>query len=227
MRLRAVRQPRTRTTTAAPASASTSCARGGGIVYYRHRFYVDDLAPGFDSDDPATWQFAVPLTAEPDHELLVLRAGQLEGRWRSYDQRAASAGKCQDVRRPRRRDRRFKLNDNWAPRLGFVWDVAQNGRSKLYANYGRFFESIPMDINIRAFGGEVHLLLLQLQPDPANFRPGSPRHAGAHARCLAAQSRSIPTSRASTSTSSWSASSTRWRQPGASAPSSRTASSAA
>ena len=45
------------------------------------------------------------------------------------------------------------LTENWAPRVGVIWDFARNGRSKLFANYGRFYESIPMDINIRAFGG--------------------------------------------------------------------------
>ena len=58
------------------------------------------------------------------------------------------------------------LTDNWAPRIGVVWDFARNGRSKLFANWGRFYESIPMDINIRAFGGEVTVLLLQLRPEP-------------------------------------------------------------
>ena len=35
-----------------------------------------------------------------------------------------------------------------------VWDPARNGRSKIFGSYGRFFESIPLDINIRSFGGE-------------------------------------------------------------------------
>jgi hypothetical protein len=45
------------------------------------------------------------------------------------------------------------IDDNWAPRLGFVWDFLGNGRSKLFGHWGRFYESIPMDIVIRAFGG--------------------------------------------------------------------------
>jgi outer membrane receptor protein involved in Fe transport len=49
----------------------------------------------------------------------------------------------------------FKLNNMFAPRLGVVYDWTQEGRSKVYAHYGRFYESIPMDINSRAYGGEV------------------------------------------------------------------------
>ena len=42
-----------------------------------------------------------------------------------------------------------------APRLGIIYDPTQEGRSKIFGHYGRFYESIPMDINSRAFGGEV------------------------------------------------------------------------
>ena len=74
----------------------------------------------------------------------------------------------QDVR-SRDRESAFKLDKNWAPRLGFVWDVAQNNRSKLYANWGRFFESIPMDINIRSFGGEVSCFCYNFSDSAANI----------------------------------------------------------
>ncbi|HEY4240948.1 MAG TPA: TonB-dependent receptor [Kofleriaceae bacterium] len=49
----------------------------------------------------------------------------------------------------------MSLTNNWAPRLGVVWDPTHEGRSKLYASWGRFYESIPMDINDRSFGAEV------------------------------------------------------------------------
>ena len=63
------------------------------------------------------------------------------------------------------------LDDMYAPRVGFIWDVARNGRTKLFANYGRFYESIPMDINIRAFGGELQCFCYNFSPDAAAFLP--------------------------------------------------------
>ncbi len=39
--------------------------------------------------------------------------------------------------------------------LGFVWDFAGDGSSKVYGSWGYFHESIPMDIVIRSFGGEI------------------------------------------------------------------------
>jgi hypothetical protein len=53
--------------------------------------------------------------------------------------------------------KQIALYDNLAPRLGLVYDVARNGRSKLYFNYGRFYQSIPMDINDRIFSAEGFL----------------------------------------------------------------------
>src|SRR5262249_39792121 len=35
----------------------------------------------------------------------------------------------------------------------------------------RFYESIPMDINIRSFGGEVLCFCYNFSPDPANVKP--------------------------------------------------------
>ena len=48
------------------------------------------------------------------------------------------------------------IDGNWAPRLGFTWDFLGNGKSKLYGHWGYFYESIPMDIVIRSFGGGPH-----------------------------------------------------------------------
>ena len=48
----------------------------------------------------------------------------------------------------------LKLNnlfDDLQPRIGFVWDFLNNGRSKVFANYARYVETpIPLDINVRA-----------------------------------------------------------------------------
>jgi outer membrane receptor protein involved in Fe transport len=47
------------------------------------------------------------------------------------------------------------LTGNWSPRIGLLYDWTKEGRSKIYGHWGRFYESVPMDINDRSFGGEV------------------------------------------------------------------------
>jgi len=49
---------------------------------------------------------------------------------------------------------RLKLRNNWAPRLGASWDPMANGRSKLFGFWGRFYEAIPLDVNVRSINGE-------------------------------------------------------------------------
>ncbi len=51
-------------------------------------------------------------------------------------------------------EKKFSILDNFAPRAGVVWDFLSNGKGVIRFNYGRYFESIPLDLNDRAFGGE-------------------------------------------------------------------------
>jgi hypothetical protein len=49
----------------------------------------------------------------------------------------------------------YELKNLLAPRLGFIFDPTEEGKSKIYGHFGRFYENVPMDINVRAFGGEI------------------------------------------------------------------------
>jgi hypothetical protein len=49
---------------------------------------------------------------------------------------------------------KFALKGNWAPRVGVVYDVLGNGKSRLYGNYGRFFARIPNDLAARALSAD-------------------------------------------------------------------------
>jgi hypothetical protein len=52
-------------------------------------------------------------------------------------------------------DTYHEFDDNLAPRLGFTWDFLGDGRSKVFGHWGRFFQSLPMDINNRAAAPEI------------------------------------------------------------------------
>ncbi|WP_444996899.1 TonB-dependent receptor [Aliikangiella sp. IMCC44359] len=45
------------------------------------------------------------------------------------------------------------LETDWAPRLGFSWDVAGDGESKLYGTFGRYYLPVPNNTNYRAAAG--------------------------------------------------------------------------
>jgi outer membrane receptor protein involved in Fe transport len=46
------------------------------------------------------------------------------------------------------------LNNMLSPRVGLIYDFTQQGRSKLYGNYSRFYESVPIDVADRSLTGE-------------------------------------------------------------------------
>jgi len=51
----------------------------------------------------------------------------------------------------------FQLDNLIAPRVGFIYDPTQEGKAKLFGHWGRFYENIPMDLNVRSFGGETSI----------------------------------------------------------------------
>jgi len=63
------------------------------------------------------------------------------------------------------------LNKNFAPRIGFSWDPTNDGKSKIFGHWGWYYEDIPMDINIRSFGGELACFCYNFDPNPANLTP--------------------------------------------------------
>lgn len=50
---------------------------------------------------------------------------------------------------------RFKWDGNWAPRIGATYDVLGNGRSKVYASWGRFYAKVPNDLAARSLSADA------------------------------------------------------------------------
>lgn len=51
----------------------------------------------------------------------------------------------------------INVDNQLAPRLGAAFDVLGEGRSKLFANYGRYYIPVATNTNIRLAGGELYL----------------------------------------------------------------------
>lgn len=46
------------------------------------------------------------------------------------------------------------LPNQVSPRVGIIWDPTQSGRSKIFGSYGRFFQTVPLNLADRAGSGE-------------------------------------------------------------------------
>ena len=51
----------------------------------------------------------------------------------------------------------FSLKNNWAPRLGIIWDPSRIGRSKVFANFGRYYARVPNDLAARALSSDASI----------------------------------------------------------------------
>jgi outer membrane receptor protein involved in Fe transport len=49
----------------------------------------------------------------------------------------------------------FKLDNNWAPRIGVTWDPTGEGRWKVFGNYGTFYYRVPNDLAARALSSDA------------------------------------------------------------------------
>jgi hypothetical protein len=71
----------------------------------------------------------------------------------------------------------FSFSDMVAPRIGFVWDPTNQGRSKIFAHWGEFYQSIPLDINVRSLGNEKYDFVFYENPEdgslPNTTNPGA------------------------------------------------------
>jgi outer membrane receptor protein involved in Fe transport len=144
-----------------------------GTIYYRHRYYIDDLASGFNRADPATWQIAAPLTVKPQSKNYSIYGQDSFRIGAKFKVNAGLRWERQEIK-ARDGSTAADLKKNWAPRIGAIWDTNGDGRSKVYANWGRFYEAIPQDMNIRAFGGELSAFAYNFDPNPANYQPTTP-----------------------------------------------------
>jgi hypothetical protein len=149
-----------------------------GQAFYLHSPLIDGQSPGFVRDDPATWQPIGSFVSSPRTRNV---SAYVQDAWRIRKKVVLNLGL---------RFERQKLTDfhgetavrvaNWAPRLNVAWDVRGDGRSKLFAGYGRYFESIPQLIGSRAFGGRTFANSYNFDPRPGSFAPdpGAPFASG-------------------------------------------------
>ncbi len=68
---------------------------------------------------------------------------------------------------------KISLKDQWAPRLGLIWDWAGKGQDKLYVSLSRFYEQVPLDLVIRSFSDESNPTIFNYSPTSLTPNPAA------------------------------------------------------
>ncbi len=143
---------------------SRYCGENGENAYYfRHRVYLNN--PNLDPTELTPADVMRPLSVGIKAEN---QAYYIQDTWQPTSGLSLSLG----VRFGQQKlfnadgDVQQNIDDNIEPRLGFVWDFLGNGKSKIFGHWGKFYETIPMDIVIRSYGGEISGFIYNFSDDP-------------------------------------------------------------
>jgi outer membrane receptor for ferrienterochelin and colicin len=67
--------------------------------------------------------------------------------------------------------KQIDLKNDFAPRVGVVWDPTKDHRTKVYGSFGYFYEQIPMDLVIRSYSYEQQPVIYNFDPTATNLDP--------------------------------------------------------
>jgi outer membrane receptor protein involved in Fe transport len=119
---------------------------GGGTNYNDFRQYGFLTAP----DKP------ILLKSYTAHTSTTSIGGFLQDSWQIFDKVTLNIGIRYDAQIIYGADGQVGLTlpNQWSPRIGVIYDFTQQGRSKLFANYARYYEGVPLDMADRSFPSE-------------------------------------------------------------------------
>jgi outer membrane receptor protein involved in Fe transport len=118
---------------------------------------TDGSVGNFGFVDPTTcngWEPAVASDTSPRTQNLALF---LQDSWKILPNLTVNAGIRYEDQRATQGQLNLDLTNQWSPRVGVVWDPLANGRSKVFASYGRYYQVIPQEIQIAAMAAEPWL----------------------------------------------------------------------
>lgn len=102
-----------------------------------------------------------PISLEPlkYHTRSTIAGGFIQDSWSVMDLVTLNVGLRYDAQVMYASDGTvgLSLQNEWSPRAGVIYDPTQAGRAKLFANYARFYENVPLDLADASLTGEPYI----------------------------------------------------------------------
>ncbi len=86
----------------------------------------------------------------------IIAGGFIQDSWSILDVITLNAGLRYDTQSIYSADGNVGISmpNQWSPRIGVIWDPTQAGRAKVFANYARYYENMPLSIGEASLTGE-------------------------------------------------------------------------
>jgi hypothetical protein len=103
-----------------------------------------------------------PVFLEPRniHSRAVTEGGFIQDSWSVMDWITVNLGARYDAQQLYGNSGKLGLTlpNQWSPRLGIIYDPSQSGRAKLYGNYARYYESVPVHLADASLSGTPNIV---------------------------------------------------------------------
>jgi hypothetical protein len=132
---------------------------------YRHFYWTIPTATAPTADNPdVPWNAPTDrLNATPSHKTL---SAYLQDSWSVLPNLSVNLGMRWDQQKifDSAGVQQININDQFAPRVGIIWDPTSDHKSRVYGSFGYFYEQIPMDLVIRSFSYERQPVIYNFDP---------------------------------------------------------------
>jgi hypothetical protein len=104
---------------------------------------------GYLTGPDTAYYYSARLTSTTNYNF----GGFLQDSWSVMDKVTVNLGLRYDAQLMYNTQKNLALSlpNQLSPRIGVIWDPTQQGRSKLYASFARYYHSVPLDIADRSF----------------------------------------------------------------------------
>ncbi|MBI4911430.1 MAG: TonB-dependent receptor [Acidobacteria bacterium] len=150
---------------------------GAYPLIYSHYYWTSGDAFVDDDHPEQSYLPSIVFTSKPRHES---QAYFIQDKWSLNPAMTLNLGLRLDQTDIKNQfgQTMISLRDQWAPRLGFIWDFRGKGQDKLFLSLSRYYEQVPLDLVIRSFSVEINPTVINYSRTSTVINPSAESDLG-------------------------------------------------